>query len=273
PGTTLVASLPEALTALHWREGSVPEKVLTQTFVPDAPPEERLRARDELLRTVGESLKIVDVDTPPVAIPADNDTEFVFQAGGHETRLPAELAEQLDIRDKAELALRRRQRMRDLVLWRTFLGSAAAILLCLFGEIALTGGKVWQRSRLAIVNAQAPAVASIQSARSLADRIGELSTKRLLPFEMLTLTNSCKPPTVQFLRATVSSLNTLEVDAETHTPADVGAYKTALNALPAVASVDVPDQRIREGVSTFTLIITFKPEAVQPASTIASASP
>lgn len=273
PGTTLVASLPESLTVLHWEEGLVPEKVLTQTFLADTPEEERLRARDGMLRSAGESLKIVEVDTAPAAIASDNDSDFVFQAGGHETRLPTDLTDQLDVRDKGELALRRRQRRRDLVLWRTFLGCAAAILLCMLGEIALFGSKFWQRSRLAIVNVQAPAVASIQSARSLADRIGELSTKRLLPFEMLTLSNSCKPATVQFLRATVSSLNTLEIDAETHTPADVGAYKTALIALPAVANVDVPDQRIREGVSTFTLIVTFKPEAVQPASTIASASP
>ncbi|HTQ32512.1 MAG TPA: hypothetical protein VMI53_14980 [Opitutaceae bacterium] len=275
PGTTLIAALPEALTILHWRDGQVPEKILTHVFGPEAPPEERARVREDLLRAAGESLKIIEVDTAPAAISADDDSEFVFQAGGHEARLPAGLTDQLDIRDKAELALRRRQRMRDLVLWRTFLGCAAALALCLLGEFALVGGRLWQKSRLTIVATRAPAVANIKASSSLVDSINQRLTNRLLPFEMITLTNSCKPPTVQFLRANVTNanLNTLEVEAETHTPTDVDTYKTALTGLPAVASVDVPDQRIREGVSTFTLVVTFKPAAVQPASAIASASP
>ena len=271
--TTLLASWPEAITVMHWRDGVVPQKVLTHSFSAEAPPEERLPVHDELIRQAGESLKIIEVDTVPAAVCSDEDNEFVFQAGGYASRLPAGLADQLDVRDKAELALRRRQHTRDLVLWRTFLVCAATLAFCLLGELALVGGRFWQKSRLAVVAAQAPAVANIQASQSLANRIGELSTKRLLPFEMLTLVNSCKPATVQFLRATVASLNTIEIDAETHTPADVGAYKTALIALSSVDNVDVPDQRTREGVSTFTLVVTFKPEAVQAASSIAASSP
>jgi hypothetical protein len=267
PATTLLLSAGDDLTLLHWTDGRAPEKISTHTFAPDAPEEERVKVRDELLRSAGESRKVITLSAAPAPEPSEDEDKFVFRSGDFVSRLPVALADQLDVRDKAELAHRRQQRARDLVLWRVFLGCAAMIALCLIGEVALVGGRFWQKARLAIVEAQAPGVAKIDAANKLVDSIGARSTDRLMPFEMIALVSSCKPPSVQFVRATTMGNYTLEIEAQTNSPGDVGGYQTALDALPACDKVEVSDQRTRDGVSTFKFVVTFKPEALKPAAT------
>ena len=60
----------------------------------------------------------------------------------------------LDVRDKADLAAFRSARKRDVILWRVALGCAAAFALLLVGELALVGGKEWQKVRVAKQNAR-----------------------------------------------------------------------------------------------------------------------
>jgi hypothetical protein len=172
----------------------------------------------------------------------------------------------MDVRDKAELAALRRMQARDLLLWRIFLGSLAAIGLMLLGLVALAGEGLWQKAREAKVSAQQPIVDQIMTAQSLATRTDELSTKRLLPLEMISIASERKPPVIQFLRATTSGLYTLTVDAQTTSPGDVAAFRSALAEQPACAKVEVRDQRTRDNLMSFTLVITFKPEALKPAT-------
>jgi hypothetical protein len=267
PATTLLLSTGDDLTLLHWSDGKVPEKISTHTFAPDAPEEERVKVRDEMLRSAGESRKVIALSAAPVPEPPEDEDKFVFRSGDFVSRLPVALADQLDVRDKAELALRRQHRARDLVLWRVFFSCAALLVFCLIGEFALGGGKFWQKARQAIVEAQAPGVAKIDAANKLVDSIGARSTDRLMPFEMITIVSSCKPASVQFVRATTSGNYTLEIEAQTNSPGDVGGYQTALSNLPACTNVEVNDQRTRDGVSTFKVVVTFKPEALKPAAT------
>jgi hypothetical protein len=267
PATALLLSAGDDLTLLHWSDGKLPEKISTHMFAPDTPEEERAKVRDEMLRSAGESRKVISLSAAPVPEPSEDEDTLVFRAGDFGSRLPLALADQLDVRDKAELALRRQHRARDLVLWRVFLGCAALIAFCLFGEFALVGGKFWQKARLAIIEAQAPGVAKIDAANKLVDSIGARSTDRLMPFEMIALVSSCKPESVQFIRATTSGNYTLEIEAQTGSPGDVGGYQTALDNLSACTGVEVSDQRTVNGVSTFKFIVTFKPEALKPAAT------
>jgi len=180
--------------------------------------------------------------------------------------LPANLATTMDVRDKADLAALRRTQGRDLLLWRIFLGSLAAIGLMLLGLVVLAGEGLWERAREAKVTAQQPVVDQIMTAQSLATRTDELSSKRLLPLEMISIVSERKPPVIQFLRATTSGLYTLTVDAQTTSPSDVAAFRSALAEQPACAKVEVRDQRTRDNLMTFTLVITFKPEALKPAT-------
>jgi hypothetical protein len=266
PATTLLISAADELTMLHWHDGRVPEKISTHTFAPDTPEEERVKVRDDLLRAAGESLKTISLSAAPAPEPMEDEDKFIFRSGDFVSRLPVALADQLDVRDKAELALRRQHRARDLILWRVFIGAAAAIALCLAGELALVGAGFWQKARVAVVAAQRPGVEKIDAANLLVDSIGARSTDRLMPFEMIALASSCKPPSVQFIRATTDGNYTLEIEAQTNSPGDFSSYQTALNGLPACSRVEVDDQRTREGISTCKFVVTFKPEALKPAA-------
>jgi hypothetical protein len=267
PATALLLSLGDDLTLLHWSDGKLPEKISTHTFAPDTPEDERAKVRDEMLRSAGESRKVIALSAAPVPEPLEDENILVFRAGDFVSHLPVALTDQLDVRDKAELALRRQHRARDLVLWRVFLGCAAMIALCLMGEFALVGGKFWQKARSTMVEAQAPGVAKIDAANKLVDSIGARSTDRLMPFEMIALVSSCKPSSVQFIRATTNGNYTLEIEAQTNSPGDVGGYQTSLSDLPACARVEVSDQRTVNGLSTFKFVVTFKPEALKPTAT------
>jgi len=110
-------------------------------------------------------------------------------------------------------------------------------------------------------------VTNIETAQNLTARINELSTKRLLPFEMLGVVAEKKPKEVTFVRTTTSGLYGLAIEAYATAPAAVSAYQAALSALPSLASVEVRDQRSRDNVMNFTLAVAFKPEAIKPAVT------
>ena len=185
PASTVILSSAEGLTAIHWDAGPVPAEVLFRPLLPEATEEERAGARDELLRRLP-SKEIVDLVAPPVAESAASDRELVFRCGEFVPRLPREAAGALDMRDKDELMLLRRGRGRALWLWRALLGCFIAMGAMALGELLLLAGGLWQTTRLAQLHSQAPGVDQIITAQSLAHRINELSTKRLLPLEMLT---------------------------------------------------------------------------------------
>jgi hypothetical protein len=267
PATTLLVPSAGGLTAVHWDSGAVPAAVHFRPLPPEAADADRARVRDELLRLSAGSRQVIELAAPPVPdAPARGGTEFVFRAGAQLSRLPAVHAAAMDVRDKAELAALRRGQVRDVALWRVFLGCTAAILLMLLGTVALAGAGFWQRARAAKVAVQQPVVDKIMTAQNLATRVNELSTKRLLPLEMISAVSEKKPVAIQFLRATTSGLYTLTVEAQTTAPGEVAVFRSALGDLPVCETVEVRDQRTRDNLMTFTLAVTFRPDALKPAA-------
>ncbi len=273
PATTVILAAPDGLTAVHWDQGPVPSVVLHVPLKPDATAEERAEARSRLIRSTGEARSVVDAPSPPIPQSGRSDREAVFEAGQLRSRLPAEVVAELDIRDKADLHAIARARRRDLILWRTALGSLAACLLFGLCELVLVGAGFWQAARVARVAAQRPTVARIMEEQDLASRIDELSTKRLLPLEMISVVSPeialpKSPPAIQFLRATASAgaFNTIQIDAQTNNAGEIAAYKTAIEQSPGCDRVEIRDQRAQNNVVSFTLIVTFKPGAIAPAS-------
>lgn len=267
PATTMVIPSAEGLTAIHWDSGAVPTAVHFRPLPTEAADADRTRVRDELLRQFAGSRQVIELTTPSAAEAGGRGgDEFVFRSGEQVSRLGVTQAAAMDVRDKGELAALRRAQARDVTLWRVFIGSLAAILLMLLGWLALAGAGIWQRTREAKVTAQQPVVDQIMTAQNLASRIDELSTKRLLPLEMISIASEKKPPAIQFLRATTNGLYTLTVDAQTTSPADVAIFRSALGDQPACQTVEVRDQRTRDNLMTFTLVITFRPEALKPAT-------
>jgi hypothetical protein len=76
---------------------------------------------------------------------------------------------------------------------------------------------------------------------------------------MLVMINQNRPASIQFIRATTTGLNTLEIEAQTANAADVGQYEAVLRASQQLAGVETRDLRSREGVTSFILTVTFRP--------------
>jgi hypothetical protein len=267
PATTVVLAAPEGLTAIHWEGGAVPARVAFLPLAPEATDEDRAHVRDALLRPLP-SLEVVDLSEPPAAEPALSDREIVFRSGAFVSRLPREAATALDIRDKGELALLRKGRARAMLLWQVLVGCFIALGVLAFGEIALLGGGLWQQTNLTQLHAQAPLVEQIMTAQNLSYRVNELSTKRLLPLEMLTTIvgshNEIKPASVQLTRLYTTGQLGLTIEAQTTNAADINVYQNAISALPAVAKVEPKTPRSQNNVTNFTLVITFKPGVLKP---------
>jgi len=270
PATTIVLASAEGLTAVHWAHGPVPTSVQHQPLAPDAPETERAEVRARLLRAAGESARVIDLSAPPLPVGA-GERELAFTVGDLRSVIPAEVADALDVRDKAELAALARGRRRDMMLWRVAFGTVAACLLMALGEAVLLGAGVWQKARLAKVAAQRPTVAHIMGEQELASRIDDLSTKRLLPLEMISaaapeVAEPKAPPSIQFLHATANTLDSIQIEAQTTNAGEIAGYKTALEQTPGIERVEIRDQRARDNVVTFLLVITFKPGALAPAA-------
>ena len=275
PGTTVVITHAESLTALLFVADG-PTQIFTAPLPPatDDPAANEAAlaaAKTELLRTVGGSLKVLDLATLPVAQPAASDGEFTFVAGEVTSRLPAATAAALDVRDKADLAARRRGLARDLLFWRVAVGCVLALVLLAVGELVLGVGRAtWQQARLKQVAAQKPTVEKIMNAQALATRIEDLATKRLLPMEMISLVAGKIPGNIRFSRVTTESkdLDRAVIEARTDNSGEITLFKTALEGLPEVASVEISSQRNSPGSPTtsFTVTTTFKPGAVKPAA-------
>lgn len=262
PATVLVVPSAVGLTGLYFSDASgVPTHVRVEPLGAEATDENHAMVRDRLLRSFPEKLHVIDAGGEPQFDPASPPGEFVFRAGTMEAHFDAADIAPLDVRDKGELAARRRAHARDVILWRAFLGCVAAIGLALLLELGLVGTSIWQRQRIALGVKQEPVVSAIMTSETLATRIDELSTKRLLPFEMLALTNSVRPRTIQFMITVTNGLHTLEVEAQTSSSGDIDAFRSALNNLAGIEKAEVINVRSRDGLSTFGLVINFKPDA------------
>lgn len=260
--TTLVNTNPEGITAIHWGEnGAVPTDVLTRTWSADTGELERGPARDEIIRQIGGTKRTIETNVEPTGSRDGGSSDIVFKAGEIESVFNREQLDALDVRDKTELSDRRKARSRDLLMWRTFLVCVGALVLAALLEVGVIGGRFWEKSREKRVERQSPVVADIMRLQSIATRIQELSTNRLRPFEMIALAQSKQPASVTFSRATTSGLYKLEVEAYTANPADVGVYQSGLRSLPQLSQVDIQNQVSRDGISSFRLVITVRPEA------------
>ncbi len=279
PATTLILTTGESLTAIHARSGGSVE-IFTEPLAPDAidpspaalaqADDDRARARDTLIRAAGGSTHIIDLAAPPAADPAGSDGEIAFRSGTFASRLPTATAAALDVRDKEDLAALRRARARDVLFWRVAVGCVAALALLALGEFALIGGRgLWQKSRLAQLNAQKPTVEKIMAAQKRAVSIEDLSTKRLLPLEMVSLVAAKIPSTVLFQRAVadVADRDHIVIEAKAENSGEITLFKTALESLPECARVEIGPQQTASGSrsTTFSVSITFKPGTVKPA--------
>ncbi len=176
---------------------------------------------------------------------------------------PEEWTKSGDVRDQDFLAERRRAEVRDQWLWRGLLGAIAILVLAASLDIGAGILGALTRHREARIERQAPTVRQTETAQALANRIAELSEKRLMPFEMMAIINPSRPESVIFQRAVTRGLLRLEVEAQAQNAEDVGRYANSLREQPGIASASARDIRARDGVTSFVLEVEFRPEALR----------
>ncbi len=185
--------------------------------------------------------------------------------------LPRTALDEIDVRDRAGRIRRRRERRQRERVWRLLLGAAGSVLLSAALELGALGLGLAAKSRRTGVEARASLVQKLDTAQSLTARVDELTRRRLRFFEMISEINAVRPGTLQFLRTTSSGRNGLEIEASTTNADDVDTYESALIIHAAVEHAAVRELRARDGVTTFTLGVTFKPEALPaPAASAAT---
>lgn len=167
----------------------------------------------------------------------------------------------LDVRDRAFLDQRRRDRRRGEFVWRLLLTGAAAAGLALLLDLGALTFSLFDRALHARLTAQAPLVQKLETAHGLISRIDELTHRRLRFFEMLAAINTPRPKSITFTRTGTSGRNALEIEATTGSADDVGTYEAALRAMDTLEKIEIHDLRARDGVTTFALSVAFKPEA------------
>lgn len=262
--TTVLYWTEKTLTAVRWEEADdAPVSVLAKEVPLTLQPEERAGFRDAFLKESGASINVIEAETPPTFEGKAGDDSLVFRSGALESGYAREELDVLDVRDKEEMVSRRRSRARDLVLWRTLLGMVAAIFLCGILEVGLVGGRLWQKSRAGRVAAQEPRVNKILLTQNLARRIDELSTKRMRPFEMISMISEKLPSSVIFTSVTVNGLYSLDLEAQAGVSEDVNTFHASLTSMPGIEKVETKFSRVQNGQTKFGFVITFRPQVLQ----------
>jgi hypothetical protein len=261
--TAVIIPSETGLTALYYDAGPIPAKVSFVSLPAEATDADRTRAHDELVAAAPNSRPVL-LGAAPSVLASRNEGEFSFKAEAYASRLPTSQAAAIDVRDKAELAAHRRSRRRDLVLWRTFVGVCLALVVLGLGELTLIGARIWDKTLQAKANTQQPVVEKIETAQTLTNKINELSTKRLLPIEMIEFVNGSRPGVIRFLRTSTEGIYGLTVEAISTAPAAVPEYRAKLAALPELEKVEFTRQQARDNGLTFTMLLTFRPGALKP---------
>jgi len=266
--TTLLLWSEKGLTAVCWDSaGDAPSSVLSRELPPitDSAFADHVALRQAVLRDSSASINVIESTTAPALDTSQVTDDFSFQCEHAGSVFTREQLDVLDVRDKDELANRRRARYRDLILWRALLGCVATIALCVVLELALMGGRVWQKGRAAMVRAQEPGVSKIMLAQNLAMYVEELSTKPMRPLEMISMASEKLPNSIIFTSATVTGLYTLDIDGQAGVASDVDAYNTGLSAMAGIERVETKESRVQNGQTKFRIVVTFKPSAFQAA--------
>jgi hypothetical protein len=262
PATVWVLQGSGEITALYFGDTSgVPTVVRSVPVAEDLSEPDLETARRDLIRQCGDARLVVDIEKLEIDAGSPGDNELIISRDGRTTRLGLDEAQMLDVRDPAELAARRRARVRDSWMWRIWVASLIVILLAGIGEGSVYATEFWQQGRMAQIAQQTPLVSEIETADRLANRIEELKTKRMRPFEMIGLVDGPRPDSIIFLETAAIGLYSLQIEAITDSLNDVNVYISALTDLAGTESVEMLDLETRGSQSTTRLLVVFTADA------------
>jgi len=184
-------------------------------------------------------------------------------SGGVEARFDEVGLGHADIRDKEVLKERRLSLRRDTLLWRGFAAVVIGLAACVVLELGLFGANFWLKGRKQEIAAQAPVVQKIEQTQSVAKRLDEISTQRLLPFEMINVLNNKRPSGMEFNSVETKGLWQLVVRGEANSADDTSTFEADARKIPGVEKLEVMEKNSRDRMTIFNYEITFKPGWLQ----------
>jgi hypothetical protein len=253
----------ERLTALAWNAGdSLPAAIVVAELADVTGPEIAAEAAARAGLAPGYTVESL---TGKLGGELRENALFLSAEGGVPHQLSKKHLDVADIRDTDFLDARRKKEQANLVLWRLTQASIATLVVALLLDVVALGVRL-RTGDLDVKNeVNAAKVADIDAAQAITSRINELGVKRPLPLEMLALINEHRPATLEFQSVTCKSNVMIEIGGRTSNAADIGVFERELAALPIIASAVSRDIRTRETAATFTLVITFKLDALRKA--------
>lgn len=197
---------------------------------------------------------------PAVEVTRENrDLILKLASGGIEARFDETGLGHADIRDKELLKERRITLRRDTLLWRGFAAVVIGLAVCVVLELSLFGARLWLSGRKADVSAKAPLVAKIEQTQGVAKKLEEISTQRLLPFEMINVLNNIRPAGMDFSSVTTKGLWQLDIRGQANSADDTSAFESQVRKIPVIQQLEVMEKNSRDRMTVFRYEITFKP--------------
>jgi hypothetical protein len=260
---TVVHSDGRRHLALAWADSGQLPAAMVAVAVADGSAEDAAAMASDAAGIAGTA--VTAVTGALVAIRTEEGLE-AGREGGAAFRIPRSQVDDLDVRDPEFLEARQRTARWDNRAWRVAQTGAALAALALLAELAGLGLGALAGATRAEVARDAARVRELQDLQAISAKVEELGRKRPLPFEMLAAANVHRPAAMTFTAVAHRAGMALEIEARTTNAADIGALEQALSADPLVAKVETRDIRGREGLTTFALTITFRPEALRKAA-------
>jgi len=194
---------------------------------------------------------VLDLAAAAAAEPASSDRESPSR---RRLRLAsaAATAAALDVRDKATSPPSAARVAATCFSGASAVGCVAALALLAAGELALLAGRgFWQKNHVSRSSTRKNHRRKIIAAQKLANRVDELATKRLLPFEMIFAINQKRPAAIQFQARPHRWPQKLVVEAITCNAPRSAFSKPRLEAMPDVLEkVDITAPQARDNITT-----------------------
>ena len=260
-GGILVHEGEDLLTALAWNENQpLPKCVL----VVDKKDSSVALLTKEIIERTGLPSTTPVITTTGELSSDRNDSQLILNCNkGKPFQLSSNQLDNADIRDADFLSTRRKKERVNKLLWNTARVAVGIIVLSFVFEISAFLIN-WRSNNLRLINeSRQSAVQEIESAQAISARITDMNTKAPLPLEMLAVANEYRPATVDFQRVSCKNNTQLEIEARTTNASDVYAFEKSLKERSEISFVATKDMRARDNFTTFSVTITFKPDALR----------
>ena len=99
----------------------------------------------------------------------------------------------------------------------------------------------------------------IEQTQSVAKRLDEISTQRLLAFEMINVLNNKRPAGMDFNSVTPKGSWQLDIRGQANSADATSTFETDARKIPGVDKLEVMEKNSRDRMTVFHYEITFKP--------------